>query len=65
MVAPDISNPFFAKVIAGVRSALGSNYQLLLSVTDAGQLPSAADTRRLLGLRPAGPAGRRPGSVVP
>lgn len=54
MVAPDISNPFFAKVIAGVRSALGSNYQLLLSVTDAGQLPSAADTRRLLGLRPAG-----------
>lgn len=54
MVAPDISNPFFAKVIAGVRSALGSEYQLLLSVTDAGQLPSAADTRRLLGLRPAG-----------
>ena len=54
MVAPDISNPFFAKVIAGVRSALGSNYQLLLSVTDSGQLPSAADTRRLLGLRPAG-----------
>ena len=54
MVAPDISNPFFAKVIAGVRSALGSNFQLLLSVTDAGQLPSAADTRRLLGLRPAG-----------
>lgn len=54
MVAPDISNPFFAKVIAGVRSALGSDYQLLLSVTDAGQLPSAADTRRLLGLRPAG-----------
>lgn len=54
MVAPDISNPFFAKVIAGVRTALGSEYQLLLSVTDAGQLPSAADTRRLLGLRPAG-----------
>ncbi|PQZ88190.1 LacI family transcriptional regulator [Arthrobacter sp. MYb227] len=54
MVAPDISNPFFAKVIAGVRSALGSDYQLLLSVTDSGQLPSAADTRRLLGLRPAG-----------
>ncbi|GAA1872610.1 DNA-binding transcriptional regulator CytR [Paeniglutamicibacter psychrophenolicus] len=54
MVAPDISNPFFATVIAGVRSALGSKYQLLLSVTDAGQLPSADDTRRLLGLRPAG-----------
>lgn len=54
MVAPDISNAFFAKVIAGVRAALGSDFQLLLSVTDAGQLPSAADTRRLLGLRPAG-----------
>lgn len=54
MVAPDISNPFFATVIAGVRAALGSEYQLLLSVTDAGQLPSADDTRRLLSLRPAG-----------
>ncbi|WP_411732635.1 LacI family DNA-binding transcriptional regulator [Paeniglutamicibacter sp.] len=54
MVAPDISNPFFATVIAGVRAALGSDYHLLLSVTDAGQLPSADDTRRLLGLRPAG-----------
>lgn len=54
MVAPDISNPFFATVIAGVRATLGSKYQLLLSVTDAGQLPSAEDTRRLLGLRPAG-----------
>lgn len=54
MVAPDISNPFFAMVIAGVRAALGSEYQLLLSVTDAGQLPSAENTRRLLGLRPAG-----------
>lgn len=54
MVAPDISNPFFAKVIAGVRSALGSDYQLLLSVTDAGLSPSAEETRRLLSLRPAG-----------
>lgn len=54
MIAPDISNPFFATVIAGVRAALGSQFQLLLSVTDAGQLPSAEDTRRLLGLRPAG-----------
>lgn len=54
MVAPDISNPFFANVIAGVRSALGQDYQLLLSVTDAGRFPSAADTRRLLSLRPAG-----------
>ena len=29
LVAPDISNPFFAKVIAGVRSVLASDYQLL------------------------------------
>lgn len=54
LVAPDISNPFFARVIAGVRSALGNDYQLLLSVTDAGRFPSAAETRRLLSLRPAG-----------
>ncbi|WP_417234773.1 LacI family DNA-binding transcriptional regulator [Arthrobacter sp.] len=54
LVAPDISNPFFARVIAGVRSALGGDYQLLLSVTDAGQFPSALETRKLLSLRPAG-----------
>ncbi|WP_425548235.1 LacI family DNA-binding transcriptional regulator [Arthrobacter methylotrophus] len=54
LVAPDISNPFFAKVIAGVRESLGSDYQLLLSVTDAGEFPRADDVRRLLALRPAG-----------
>ncbi|MCU1433443.1 MAG: LacI family transcriptional regulator [Pseudarthrobacter sp.] len=54
LVAPDISNPFFAKVIAGVRESLGSEYQLLLSVTDAGEFPQAADVRRLMSLRPAG-----------
>lgn len=54
LVAPDISNPFFAKVIAGVRSVLGNDYQLLLSVTDAGVSPSASETRKILGLRPAG-----------
>ncbi|WP_372697721.1 LacI family DNA-binding transcriptional regulator [Arthrobacter sp. JSM 101049] len=54
LVAPDISNPFFARVIAGVRAALGDDYQLLLSVTDAGHFPSAVETRRLLSLRPAG-----------
>ncbi|WP_423182544.1 LacI family DNA-binding transcriptional regulator [Arthrobacter sp. NyZ413] len=54
LVAPDISNPFFAKVIAGVREALGSDYQLLLSVTDAGEFPQADDVRKLLALRPAG-----------
>ncbi|GAA0194820.1 LacI family DNA-binding transcriptional regulator [Glutamicibacter creatinolyticus] len=54
MVAPDISNPFFARLIAGVRKVLGSDYQLLLSVTDPGQSPSVPEVRRLLGLRPAG-----------
>ncbi len=54
MVAPDISNPFFAKVIAGVRSVLANDYQLMLSVTDAGVSPSASETRKIMGLRPAG-----------
>jgi len=54
LVAPDVSNPFFAKVIAGVREAIGDAYQLLLSVTDAGLTPSPADVRNLLSLRPAG-----------
>jgi DNA-binding LacI/PurR family transcriptional regulator len=54
LVAPDISNPFFAKVIAGVRESLGAEYQLLLSVTDAGEFPQAHDIRKLMALRPAG-----------
>ncbi len=54
LVAPDVSNPFFANVIAGVREAIGEAYQLLLSVTDAGLTPSPADVRNLLSLRPAG-----------
>jgi LacI family transcriptional regulator len=54
LVAPDISNPFFAKVIAGVRESLGPSYQLLLSVTDSGEFPRAADVRKLMSLRPAG-----------
>jgi LacI family transcriptional regulator len=54
LVAPDISNPFFAKVIAGVRESLGPEYQLLLSVTEAGEFPQADDVRRLMSLRPAG-----------
>jgi DNA-binding LacI/PurR family transcriptional regulator len=54
LVAPDISNPFFAKVIAGVRESLGPQYQLLLSVTEAGEFPAADDVRRLMSLRPAG-----------
>jgi DNA-binding LacI/PurR family transcriptional regulator len=54
LVSPDISNPFFAKVIAGVRESLGADYQLLLSVTDAGEFPQAGDVRKLMALRPAG-----------
>ncbi|HSU47721.1 MAG TPA: LacI family DNA-binding transcriptional regulator, partial [Arthrobacter sp.] len=54
LVAPDISNPFFAKVIGGVRESLGPSYQLLLSVTDSGEFPKADDVRKLMSLRPAG-----------
>lgn len=54
LVAPDISNPFFAKVIDGVRESLGLDFQLLLAVTEAGEFPRAGDIRRLLALRPAG-----------
>jgi DNA-binding LacI/PurR family transcriptional regulator len=54
LVTPDVSNPFFANVIAGVRESLGPQYQLLLSVTDAGESPQADDVRKLLALRPAG-----------
>lgn len=54
LVTPDVSNPFFANVIAGVRESLGADYQLLLSVTDAGESPQAGDVRKLLSLRPAG-----------
>ncbi|MDJ0316718.1 MULTISPECIES: LacI family DNA-binding transcriptional regulator [Arthrobacter] len=54
LVAPDVSNPFYAKVIAGVKEAIGKDFQLLLSVTEAGQTPKPQDVRRLLALRPAG-----------
>ncbi|MHA7305755.1 LacI family DNA-binding transcriptional regulator [Arthrobacter sp. TMN-49] len=54
LVAPDVSNPFYAKVIAGIRDAIGGEYQLLLSVTEAGQTPEPEDVRNLLALRPAG-----------
>lgn len=54
LIAPDVSNPFYAKVIAGVRAALGADFQLLLSVTEAGQTPEPEDVRGLLALRPAG-----------
>lgn len=54
LVAPDVSNPFYTNVIAGVREALGGEFQLLLSVSEAGQTPEPEDVRKLLALRPAG-----------
>jgi LacI family transcriptional regulator len=54
LVAPDVSNPFFARVIDGVRGEIGDTFQLLLSVTEAGQMPTPAVVRNLLSLRPAG-----------
>ena len=54
LVAPDIANPYFGTVITGVKDALGPAYQLLLSVSDVGQVPQAADVRALFAFRPAG-----------
>jgi LacI family transcriptional regulator len=54
LVAPDIATPFFGKVINGVKEALGPLYQLLLSVSDLGEVPQAHDVRNLFGFRPAG-----------
>lgn len=54
LVAPDVSNPFYAKVIAGIREEIGESYQLLLSVSEAGRTPEPAAVRNLLALRPAG-----------
>lgn len=54
LIAPDLSNPFFAEVIRGVRDTVGDRYQLVLSVTERGAQPVAADVRRFERLRPAG-----------
>lgn len=54
LIAPDLSNPFFAEVIRGVRDTLGDRFQLVLSVTERGAQPVAADVRRFERLRPAG-----------
>jgi DNA-binding LacI/PurR family transcriptional regulator len=54
MVAPDFSNPYFSKLITGVKEGLGSSFQLLLSVADRGTVPRAEDVRSLFGFRTAG-----------
>lgn len=54
LLAPDLPNPFFGRVIKGVQEELGSRYQLLLSAAASGAQPTATDVRRLSSLRPAG-----------
>lgn len=54
LIAPDLSNPFFAEVIRGVRDTLTDRFQLVLSVTERGRQPETADVRRFERLRPAG-----------
>lgn len=54
LVAPDLHNPYFGRVIYGIKNALDGRYQLLLSVTNSGAIPAAADITHLRGLRPAG-----------
>ncbi|RLP75732.1 LacI family transcriptional regulator [Mycetocola tolaasinivorans] len=54
LIAPDLSNPFYGRVISGIKDELGSEFQLLLSITGEGRNPSAADVHRLIALRPAG-----------
>jgi len=54
LIAPDLSNPFFAEVIRGVRDTVGDRFQLVLSVTERGAQPVDADVKRFERLRPAG-----------
>jgi DNA-binding LacI/PurR family transcriptional regulator len=53
LIAPDISNPYFAGVIAGIKEVLADRYQLLLSVTDGGELPRAQEIKASLEFRPS------------
>ncbi|WP_435299898.1 LacI family DNA-binding transcriptional regulator [Timonella sp. A28] len=53
LITPDISNPFFAGVIAGIKEVLSDKYQLLVSVTGEGNLPRAQEIRASLEFRPA------------
>ncbi|MGK9149440.1 LacI family transcriptional regulator [Plantibacter flavus] len=53
-VTPDASNPYFGAVIRGLRAGLGDAYQLLVSVTGEGDVPTVSALSRLAALRPAG-----------
>ncbi|AMM19512.1 hypothetical protein AX769_04365 [Frondihabitans sp. PAMC 28766] len=54
LVAPDLSNPYYGDVVAGIAETLGDRYQLLLSVSSTGEQPSTAALRRFMAVRPAG-----------
>ncbi|WP_051939509.1 LacI family DNA-binding transcriptional regulator [Phaeacidiphilus oryzae] len=54
LIATDITNPFYAGLIASARAALGERYELLLSVSDPGSPTDPASIPRLLSQRPAG-----------
>lgn len=54
MLAPDLPNPFFGRVINAVQETLGARFQLLLFASPTGEQPTVADVHRLAALRPAG-----------
>ncbi|MGN6426128.1 MAG: LacI family DNA-binding transcriptional regulator [Leifsonia sp.] len=54
LLAPDLPNPYFGRVIQGVQEELDDRFQLLLSAAATGRQPTATDVRRLAALRPAG-----------
>jgi LacI family transcriptional regulator len=54
LLAPDLPNPFFGRVITAVQETLGERFQLLLFASPTGAQPTVADVRRLAALRPAG-----------
>ncbi|MEN2736487.1 LacI family DNA-binding transcriptional regulator [Microbacterium sp. X-17] len=54
LLAPDLPNPFFGRVINAVQETLGPRFQLLLFASPTGEQPTVADVQRLAALRPAG-----------
>ncbi|MFP5020582.1 LacI family DNA-binding transcriptional regulator [Pseudonocardia phyllosphaerae] len=55
LLAPDLPNPFFGDVVAGVRAGLGERYHLMLSTpAGTGTQPAAEDVARVAALRPTG-----------
>ncbi|ANY05109.1 LacI family DNA-binding transcriptional regulator [Pseudonocardia sp. HH130630-07] len=54
LLAPDLTNPFFGRVVSGIREALGEHHQLMQSVITGGEQPTAGSVRRVTAFRPAG-----------